>query len=73
MTVVDCCGLPLTCKSKQAVEYYNAGLKKVLGSLAGCVPDFENAVKEDEEFVLVHCFMVGPCEWEEQCNVLIKL
>ena len=59
MAFVDLNGLPITCHSEEAVQFYNEAVKLFVGHLEKYLPDIEKALELDQEFVMARCFRVS--------------
>lgn len=56
--VEDCTGLPLTCASDAALNYYNEAVEVFVGTLASYLPLVEKALEVDPNFPMARCFQV---------------
>jgi len=65
---VDCCGVPLTCASDDALECFNNALLEYVGVRQSALPHWTKALELDPSFVLTHCALVSPAS--EQVLIL---
>ena len=61
-TLVDVTGLKVTCKSEEAVQYYNEAVQLFVGRLANYLPAVEKSLEIDPDFVMARCFQVSCTE-----------
>ena len=61
-TLVDVTGLKVTCKSEEAVQYYNEAVQLFVGRLANYLPAVEKSLEIDPDFVMAKCFQVSCTE-----------
>lgn len=57
--LLDSCGNEVHCKSQDALDRFNKGLLEYVRSHGNCMGSFEEALKLDNEFVLVNCVLVS--------------
>ena len=58
-TLSDLNGLPLSCKSQDAVKLYDKVLESFCSQNEGFLNELQEALKLDPEFVLARCLMVS--------------
>ena len=55
---MDISGQPVTCSSKEALEWFNKGLVAYVAVRESSLTYFQTALQLDDSFVLAHCLMV---------------
>ena len=65
----DLMGLPVTCNSEEALDYYNKALVAYLSLRESPLPYVSKAYELDSTFMMAHCFMVSEIS-QLKCNLL---